>query len=929
MKRPYAKSAAMVVALSIASLAIAANWTGQGSDMYWDIGQNWSNNAIPTATDSQNVVNVLDEDGTVLHPIVYTLEGGTDVCANLFIGTTVDGTVGDGTLDMIDGNLAIAGNVHLGSQADSAGLMNMEDGFLEVGGQFNVGQFGDGHLRMAGGHIIAHGTWMHIPNAGNSTGKVDLFGGTLETTATFITRSVARSLVDLSGGSIVVPTANADNLAGFIADGRIIAYGGRGTVNSEVVDSNTVLTGTADPDVVAKAWHESPVDGDTLFNLSPTLAWVAGEDANSHQVYLGTDPNALELLPAEPNQGVLSIDFHTMVEDLAPGTTYFWRVDEVAADAGVTTGDLWSFVTVPPETSRTLSPADGSSTGEITGVVLTWEPGVNAVSFNVYWAAGADELEVVSEAQIESNYPVPGILIPGQTYRWRIDTSNGTDIFPGLEVSFTAGNPPANTTWTDASADGSLWNDPNNWSSGIPGLTTTVNIINGLPLAVIDANTDAYCAKLQIGTNVVGALSELEVTGGSLTVEGELLFSRDAGTLSTLYIRGGSVTVGFLRGWLGDMWVEITGGEFNCTGDLEIPREYASNVECAGVFNLHGGVARVGGSLILNANANVVCRFDITQGKLILDGDQRSKINGYVAAGLVTAYYDLDADAPSQTASISMAYDAEADETTVIACEKAWQADFNADCVVDEKDRDLLVAALGDTTMAEAVWDFDMSTDPVGTDFWDLFVRVTDGAPKGDYVMDNNLGVMTLPGGNFTLDHQQNKNVSGAFDMDLRIVAKSTSTAPIRVWFPIESSATPGTYALPHTVQYLDGATQTVEISNGAYWWVGDYAPLVLTGFAADAFVDTTINCDQETDSLVYTVTDGTKTETGNWDYISSGGGGNGGDWVLLTDAGGTGVIDDLTVKIHGTQWNSPYDINLDGIVDQLDLDILEAEMAQ
>ena len=49
----------------------------------------------------------------------------------------------------------------------------------------------------------------------------------------------------------------------------------------------------------------------------------------------------------------------------------------------------------------------------------------------------------------------------------------------------------------------------------------------------------------------------------------------------------------------------------------------------------------------------------------------------------------------------------------------------------------------------------------------------------------------------------------------------------------------------------------------------------------------------------------------------------------LLTDAGGTGVIDHLNVKIHGTQWNSPYDINLDGVVDQLDLDILESEMAQ
>ena len=923
MKRPCFHCVALFVVLLIGSMVSASNWTGQGSEMYWDIGQNWSNGAAPAASDTQNVVNVLADDGiTELYPIVDTLEGATDVCANLYIGTTVDGTLGDGSLDMVGGHLALSGNAHLGSQAGSAGLMNMEDGILEVDGQFNVGQFGDGHLRMAGGHIIAHGTWMHIPNAGNSTGRVDLFGGTLETTATFITRSVARSLVDLSGGKIVVPTDNAGNLAGYIADGRIIAYGGRGTVNSEVVDSNTVLTGTADPAVMAKAWHESPADGEILFDLSPTLTWVAGEDATSHQVYLGTDPDALALLAAEPNQGALSVDFYAKLEGLVPGTTYYWRVDEMAADTGVSAGEVWSFVTVPPETSRTVSPADGSNTDEITGVMLDWEPGVNAASFNVYFAAGTDDLALVSEAQAQPNYAVPGILVPGQTYRWRIDTSNGTDMFGGLAVSFKAGDPPATAAWTDADLNDSLWTTPGNWAQNtVPGIGTNAQLHNDYPTAVVDATTTAYCSELQLGWNIADVDCQLNVEGGSLTIEGELLLCRFLDSMATLHISDGVVNCGFLRGWHGDMWVIQSGGEFNCAGNLEIPRSYASDTGTVGVYKLDGGVCRAG-DLVLNSNSNVKSELAISKGKLILDGDKRSKVNGYIAAGLVTAYDGLE------TASISMAYDAQADETTVIACEKVWQADFNADCVVDEKDRALVVTALGDTTMAVAVWDFDMSTDPVGTDFWNVFVRIKNGVLQGDYVMDQKLGVMKLPGGNFTLDHQQKDNVSGAFDMDLHMVAKSTSLAPIRVWLPIESSATPGTYALPHTALYRDGTTQTVEISNGAYWWVGDYAPLVLTGFSADALVDITIQCDQETDSLVYTVTDGTKTETGTWNYTSSGGGGDGGDWVLLTDAGGTGVVDHLTVKIHGTNWNSPYDINLDGVVDQVDLDVLEAEMA-
>jgi len=164
--------------------------------------------------------------------------------------------------------------------------------------------------------------------------------------------------------------------------------------------------------------------------------------------------------------------------------------------------------------------------------------------------------------------------------------------------------------------------------------------------------------------------------------------------------------------------------------------------------------------------------------------------------------------------------------------------------------------------------------------------------------------------------------------MGLHWVAQSTSTLPLRVWFPIESNSSPGTYALPHVAVYLDtDGSQAVSISNGAYWWVGGYDPFIATGFAADKFVDITMNCNQQTDTCTYTITDGTKTVTGTLNYISSGGGGLGGDWVVLSDAGATGYIDYLRVTIHGTKWHSAYDINKDGVVDQLDLDILESEM--
>ncbi|MFC1652249.1 hypothetical protein ACFL3F_00875, partial [Planctomycetota bacterium] len=122
---------------------------------------------------------------------------------------------------------------------------------------------------------------------------------------------------------------------------------------------------------------------------------------------------------------------------------------------------------------------------------------------------------------------------------------------------------------------------------------------------------------------------------------------------------------------------------------------------------------------------------------------------------------------------------------------------------------------------------------------------------------------------------------------------------------------------------------QTVELGGGQLYFKDGYTPVVLTGFSGDAYVDITMECDYETDTLTYTVTDGVKTESGTAAYVSTGASGNGSGWTLLADDGAVGWIDHVTRTIHGSGANSPYDINQDGTVDQLDLDILEAEMAQ
>ncbi len=90
--------------------------------------------------------------------------------------------------------------------------------------------------------------------------------------------------------------------------------------------------------VPANAREPQPEDGATGVAVGSPLSWRAGREAVSHDVYFGTDPEALAL--------AMTTDAATYAPAaLNLGTTYYWRVDEVnEADAvPVWEGDLWSF----------------------------------------------------------------------------------------------------------------------------------------------------------------------------------------------------------------------------------------------------------------------------------------------------------------------------------------------------------------------------------------------------------------------------------------------------------------------------------------------------------------------------------------------------------------------------------------------------------
>ncbi|MDH7598487.1 MAG: LamG domain-containing protein [Sedimentisphaerales bacterium] len=95
------------------------------------------------------------------------------------------------------------------------------------------------------------------------------------------------------------------------------------------------------------AWRPAPANGAVLDIRQPlTLGWTAGEGAVGHDLYLGTD---LDAVKAATNQtpglykGRLQATSYSLPEPLQWATTYYWRIDEVQSDGSAVRGQVWSF----------------------------------------------------------------------------------------------------------------------------------------------------------------------------------------------------------------------------------------------------------------------------------------------------------------------------------------------------------------------------------------------------------------------------------------------------------------------------------------------------------------------------------------------------------------------------------------------------------
>ena len=208
-----------------------------------------------------------------------------------------------------------------------------------------------------------------------------------------------------------------------------------------------------------------PAEGVTLEQNWTNLSWQPGTWAVSHDLYFGTDYDAVEQgaegtfigNTTSPLQ-IVGFPGFPAPQGLQPGTTYYWRVDEINPDNPDSPwkGVVWSF-TLPPRGAYNPVPPDTMKFVD-TDVDLSWTAKWNAALFSVYFGTDPAEVENATGAAPSGKMTFdPGPLELNSTYYWRVDSFDGATWSTGNVWSLTTTRP-----------GGGLVGEYANYAGGIP-----------------------------------------------------------------------------------------------------------------------------------------------------------------------------------------------------------------------------------------------------------------------------------------------------------------------------------------------------------------------------------------------------------------------------------------------------------------------------
>jgi len=194
------------------------------------------------------------------------------------------------------------------------------------------------------------------------------------------------------------------------------------------------------------AFGPNPPDGALHPDTWVNLTWSPGDSAVSHDVYLGDRFDDVDHGTADTFRGnqtttlfLAGFPGFAYPDGLVPGTTYYWRIDEVneADPNSPWKGPVWSF-SVPPKTAYHPNPPDGAELVGPDDVTLSWTPGFGSILHTAYFGDDYDQVNDASGgAPLGSATYSPGPLESEQVYYWRVDEFDAVETHKGDIWSFT------------------------------------------------------------------------------------------------------------------------------------------------------------------------------------------------------------------------------------------------------------------------------------------------------------------------------------------------------------------------------------------------------------------------------------------------------------------------------------------------------------
>jgi hypothetical protein len=475
--------AALAVALLLSTTAMAA-------DIAFYVGAPNVDGWYDVATMNADVATIIEQTGALFNDI----EQFNDKQFAEF-GAWVDKNTNDGELDIIWLNGCMPSVLYtLGNaQPDGSRAEKWLDGgnmFINVGDWFGYCSYEGGPrqspengptgaaniLDLSSGIIVsADNTPMtvtptgkeYLPSIGSSTISYRPIVLSAVTAPWEVAAVFAQTTAGTQADPVVIHNTDTDGYVAFINQSAGSGPPGwlndRGLTCAEFINNwvNDVIGLGANP----YARHPSPKDGALYADTWVSMSWQPGDFAASHDFYMGDNLDDVNNatrdseifrgnLPLNSTYAVAGFVGFPYPDGLVPGTTYYWRIDEVNAppDQTVYKGPVWSF-SIPPKTAYNPVPANGAEFVP-TDAKLTWTPGFGAKLHFVVFGDDFDQVSNTAMGAINGMATYnPGKLKLAKTYYWRVDESDGSNTYKGQVWSFTTAGAVSGPNPADGAVD--------------------------------------------------------------------------------------------------------------------------------------------------------------------------------------------------------------------------------------------------------------------------------------------------------------------------------------------------------------------------------------------------------------------------------------------------------------------------------------------